>query len=275
VVDGAALLLGRQRAADVRRVDRVVAGELGDGAVEGGAEEHRLAVLRDTAQDPVDLRLEAHVEHAVGLVEDEDAHLGELHCPTLDQVEQPSRRGDEDVGAAGLVDLGADGRAAVDGGDLQALGAGERRQVGRDLQRELARRDEDEGGRTCVDAGAALDERQAEGECLPGARRRLGEHVEPREGIREDEVLDGEGMRDPLLGEDGGDRRADAEVLEGLGHCSTPTSVWSGRDATASNNPSGSARTRVRRNEKRDLHEAGWRSYPHGSRHFAARRGLR
>ena len=51
---------------------RVRPGELADGAVERGREEHRLAIVGDAAQDPVDLRLEAHVEHPVGLVEDED-----------------------------------------------------------------------------------------------------------------------------------------------------------------------------------------------------------
>ena len=50
-----------------------------------------------------------------------------------------------------------------------------------------------------------------------------------------------------------GDRRADAELLKGLGHCSTP-SVLVERDATSSNNP------RKRRNEEPDLHEAGWHS---------------
>ena len=41
-------------------------------AVEGRGEEQRLAVARAGGDDPVDGRAEAHVEHAVGLVEDED-----------------------------------------------------------------------------------------------------------------------------------------------------------------------------------------------------------
>src|SRR5438105_9634065 len=55
-----------------------------------------LPVLGNALQDPVDLRAEAHVEHAVGLVEDEHAHGAEVDHPALDQVEQPPRRGDED-----------------------------------------------------------------------------------------------------------------------------------------------------------------------------------
>ena len=72
VVDLAALRLGGRLGPDVRGLDGVGAGELGDGSVERGREEHRLPVVRDAAKDAVDLRLEAHVEHPVGLVEDED-----------------------------------------------------------------------------------------------------------------------------------------------------------------------------------------------------------
>ena len=68
------------------------------------------------AQDAVDLRLEAHVEHPVGLVEDEDADVGERDGAPLQQVVQPAGRRDEDVRAARLLDLRRDRRAAVDGG---------------------------------------------------------------------------------------------------------------------------------------------------------------
>ena len=218
------------RSASVGRTPRtcdgihgVGAGELGDGAVEGGAEEHRLPVRRHAAEDPVDLRLEAHVEHPVGLVEHEHADVAELDRPALDQVEEPAGSGDEDVGLPRLVDLAADRRAAVDGRDLQPLRRGKRLDVRRDLDRELAGRDEDERARASAPGGGALDERQPEGERLAGAGRRLGEDVESGERVREDEVLDGKGMRDPLPGEHGGDRRADAELLKGLWHCSTPS----------------------------------------------------
>ena len=58
-------------------------------AVEGGREEHRLAVARKPAHELVDLRLEAHVEHAVGLVEDERAHLGQIDEPSGRQIFEP------------------------------------------------------------------------------------------------------------------------------------------------------------------------------------------
>ena len=64
-------------------------GDPADGAVERRREEHRLPVLRQEANDPVDLRLEPHVEHPVGLVENEDPHTVELDQPALDEVLQP------------------------------------------------------------------------------------------------------------------------------------------------------------------------------------------
>src|SRR5918996_253295 len=42
--------------------------------------------------DAVDLRLEAHVEHPVGLVEDEDLDTVELHRPAVEQVLQAAGR---------------------------------------------------------------------------------------------------------------------------------------------------------------------------------------
>ena len=69
---------------------------------------------RDVREDAVDLRLEAHVEHPVGLVEDEHAHVVEVDQPPLDQVEEAARRRDQDVRAARTLGLAADGGAAVD-----------------------------------------------------------------------------------------------------------------------------------------------------------------
>ena len=57
---------------EAARVARVRAGELADLAVERGREEHRLALGGQPAEDLLHLRAEAHVEHAVGLVEHED-----------------------------------------------------------------------------------------------------------------------------------------------------------------------------------------------------------
>ena len=65
---------------------------LGDLPRHGRREEQRLALRRQLADDPPDVVDEAHVEHAVGLVEDEDVRPGRAErAPVLHQVEQAAR----------------------------------------------------------------------------------------------------------------------------------------------------------------------------------------
>ena len=63
---------------------------------------------RHCGDDPADVMDEAHVEHAVGLVEHEDLHLVEPDVALIHEVEQASRRGDQDIDA---------GRSAPSPGD--------------------------------------------------------------------------------------------------------------------------------------------------------------
>ncbi len=87
---------------------------------------------------------EAHVQHAVGFVEDEDADFFELRVALLDEVDQASGRRDHDVhpvaergGLGVLPDAAEDHRMAE---MEEAAVAGE---ALADLRRELARRGED------------------------------------------------------------------------------------------------------------------------------------
>ena len=43
------------------------------------------------------LRLEAHVEHAVGFVKDEEAAASQTHEAPADEIDEPSRRRHEDL----------------------------------------------------------------------------------------------------------------------------------------------------------------------------------
>ena len=62
------------------------------------------------AQDLLDLRAEAHVEHPVGLVEHEDRDVLDRDEAAVHQVLQPARRGDDDLRALrGLRLLAATG----------------------------------------------------------------------------------------------------------------------------------------------------------------------
>ena len=91
---------------------------------EGGAEHQRAALLREghvgVHHEGAHLGLEPHVEHAVGLVEDEETDGVEGEGGAVVVVEQAAGGGDEEVGAAAegtelVVDVGA----AVGDGDLE------------------------------------------------------------------------------------------------------------------------------------------------------------
>ena len=182
-----------------RRLVEVPLGEGADARRHRRREERRLALLGERAEDRLEVLGEAHVEHLVGLVEDDGAHAGEVERAAVDVVEGAPRRRDDDVDAPlEPAQLLLDRLAAVDrehpGAELapvlvQRLG---------DLHGELAGRHEDEpahgtaavlvgglGGR-----GDALEHREGEGGGLPGAGRRLAEQVAPPEELRDRLALD-------------------------------------------------------------------------------------
>src|SRR5207248_3910442 len=68
-------------------------------------EEQRLPVPWRLADDAVDDRLEAHVEHAVGLVEDDHLDATEVDGPARDQVFESAGSRDEQLRAARTVEL--------------------------------------------------------------------------------------------------------------------------------------------------------------------------
>ena len=74
-----------------------------------------MAVLGDAAQQRLDVRQEAQVEHLVGLVEDDGLDAGQVQVALAQQVDEAAGRAHDDVGAAGEgLDLGFEGDAAVD-----------------------------------------------------------------------------------------------------------------------------------------------------------------
>ena len=178
-VDRAAL----RRDLDLLRILQDLRRELGDVARHGRREEQRLAVLGDRAGDTTDVTNEAHVEHAVGFVEDEEGHAAELHVTAVDQVEQTARRGDEDIDAARQgLDLTAVAQAADDRGELEAEAATVGVEAARNLDRQLAGRRQHEGARA-LRLGAflrlrkMLQHRQSEGGRLAGAGLGDAQHV--------------------------------------------------------------------------------------------------
>ncbi len=96
----------------------------------------------------VDGRVEAEVAEVVGLVENGDLDVVEEAVALLEQVVEPTRRSDDDVGAlTELAGLTLVRRTAIDRDHLEVHRAGERLDRLGDLVGQLAGRDDDDGAR--------------------------------------------------------------------------------------------------------------------------------
>ena len=159
-----------------------------------------LGQQREYALDVVD---EAHVEHAVGFVEDENLDAAEIDVALAVMVEQPPGCRDEDVDAA-FEQRGL--RRHADAADhdrrrqVQMLAVDADRRL--DLRGELARGREDQRaqrppggpgqrGRACLRLRQLVQHRQHEARRLAGARLCAGEQIAARENGRYCLLLDG------------------------------------------------------------------------------------
>ena len=104
---------------DPGRVAQVALGDAGDGRRDGRREERGLAILGRGGQDRLEVLREAHVEHLVGLVEDDDPDPVEPQAAALEMVDRPARAWRRRRPRRGA------GRAAAD------RSAGRRRSAGR------------------------------------------------------------------------------------------------------------------------------------------------
>ena len=135
-------------------------------------EEQGLPGERDHLADPLDVGDEAHVEHAVGFVDDQQFDAGEEEAAALGMVEQPARGRNQHVDAAGQFHvLVAERNAADQQGHIELLAGAVFIELFLDLGGELSRRFQDQGaGHT--GPGAALfqhgEHGQDEGSGLAG-----------------------------------------------------------------------------------------------------------
>ena len=158
--------------------------------------------------------LEADVEHAVGLVEDEQLDLLQVEGAAVEQVLEAAGGGDDDVGLSGLPRLRLDADPAEDGGDLQGSGLRDRAQLVDDLLGELAGGREDEGRGAARVGLDALGHRDAEGERLARPGRRLDEDVLTCEDVRDAKSLHRKWFGNAALGERAQDWARHAEIGE-------------------------------------------------------------
>ena len=156
------------------------------------AEEQRLALRGQLPQHPADVRQEAHVEHAVGLVEHEDLEPGEARVGEAQVIEQPARRGDDHVDAAAeRVLLRAHAHAAVHRRARDRRVDRQLLEVRQDLGGQFARRRQHQRARRAPRLGHhAVEDGQQERGGLAAARHRAGQHVLAGGGRRDRLVLD-------------------------------------------------------------------------------------
>ena len=202
-VGGLALVLHLGGDAVPRGVVEVGAGQAVGRAVERGREQHGLTLAAALVDDAAHTGQEAHVGHAVGLVDDDDRDVVELHVALLDEVFEPARAGDEHVDTtAQVVDLRALADAAVHRRRPLLADAAHVGQDRVDLGGELPGGGEHEGGGTVRHALAhAGDERRGEGERLARAGGCGGQDVTAGEQIGQRGRLDGAGRLDAVGGE--------------------------------------------------------------------------
>jgi hypothetical protein len=188
--------------------------------VEGGGEEEGLVRALDVAQEPLDLGQEAHVGHAVGLVDHDDLDVVEPRLAPLDHVDHAPGGGHHDLGPLGQgLDLAAHVGAAVDGHDPAPDGRPEGDQLLGHLGGQLAGGHQDQGaGAAGLGLGHPLEGGQAEGEGLARTGLGLAAHVAAGQGIADGELLDRKRPVDALLGEGLDQGGIDPELLEGRRH---------------------------------------------------------
>ena len=169
--------------ADLARGAGMMLDEPADRRREGGGEEHRLALGRGRGQELLEILAEAHVEHPIGLVEDEDLDSGEIEAAATEEIDEPPWRADDDLRPPSQIgELSIVGGPTVDrhGAD-PLLEGGEFLRLRCDLSRQLARGDEDQHLRLLRGRIDPLDRRDAERRRLPGAGLRLTDNVRAAE----------------------------------------------------------------------------------------------
>ena len=120
-------------------------GERLDGRRQCCREKQRLPVGGQFRQNAPDVRQEAHIEHPIGLVENEHFNTRQIDRISIEMVDQPARRRNDDGHAAAqLPDLPIDILAADEGGGANTALRIETAQVRRNLSGELSRRCDDQ-----------------------------------------------------------------------------------------------------------------------------------
>ena len=201
---------------DLHRIVQEFTRELQNRRRHRRAEEERLALWRQVFQHALDVRQEAHVQHPVGFVQDQELDLVELGVRMPEVVKQPARRRDDhvDTGAQGMLLL-THADAAVDGRCRERRVDRELVQVLKDLRGQFTRRRDDQRAR-----GAArlvqqpVQNGQQERGGFAAAGHGAGNQVAPLERRRNRVRLDGRGTREAEVFDTGEETRVELECTE-------------------------------------------------------------
>jgi hypothetical protein len=161
---------------------------------EGGGEHKGLSALNSghilSLNDPPDLRLETHVQHPIGLVEDKELDVGERNLAALDQVDETTRSGGKQVTAAvESADLGSDIGSTVHDGGTDPGSVGKLPSLLVDLRDQLTGRSKNKGGRISLARPA-----KAIGSVVRRRSRRTLSESGRKDGEEESTSLSGTGL---------------------------------------------------------------------------------
>jgi hypothetical protein len=130
-----------------------VGGELADGLGEGCAEHESLPKQRihvSTQDDVADLGFEAHIELLVAFVKHQDLDTRDGDDAAVDEVNETTRSGDEDVDTLGKrMELMLRFGTAIDLDDAKCGAMSEFESLGEDLRAEFTSRGQYDGPRSC------------------------------------------------------------------------------------------------------------------------------
>ena len=226
-LDGRARIV-RVGCAYVRWLRHVATGQVDDLTGHRGREQHGLARRRGLRHQSLNVGQEAHVEHLVGLVENENSHVRQIEVTLLGEIDQASGRAHDHLNAmTKCFDLRFVGAAAVHRQHANSSMPTGELEIAGDLDAQFARRHDDESLRLTgsservksfvLRSDGALQQRDAESECLACSGFCLADEVLAGKGERQGECLNGEGVRNSRRVERGDGGRVDAELGEGGG----------------------------------------------------------
>ena len=144
-----------------------------------GRKQQRVLVFRHIFQDGVDVFLESHVEHLVGLVEHHPAHVAEVDTVAAYHILQTSRCGHHDLWFLGEgLELQLDARATVHRHYLYLRDVFRiAEQIFGDLHAEFACRAQNQCLHIAVRRVDVLHKRQSESGCLASACLRKPDQI--------------------------------------------------------------------------------------------------